>query len=113
MKLVIAYIRPERFDEVKAALVEKEIRRFSVISAEGRGLAPAMQETYRGSGLTLDMSKRIRIEIGVNDEFVERAVDAIVSTASTGEVGDGEVFIIPMDDCVRIRTGERGTTGIG
>lgn len=113
MKLIIAYIRPERLAATKEALLEKEIHRFSVISAEGRGLNPPMTETYRGAGIKLDLFKRIRLEIGVNDEFVQKAVDAITAGARTGVVGDGEIFIMPIEDCVRIRTGERGSTGIG
>ena len=113
MKLVIAYIQPERLNEVKQALFEKAIYKMSVTNALGCGQQAGYTETYRGSAIEVNLLKKVRIDIAVNDEFVEPCIEAIVKGARTGAIGDGKIFVVPFEECVRIRTGERGTAAIG
>ncbi len=101
MKLIIAYIQPERLNAVKQALFARDIYKMSVTNALGCGQQGGYVHMYRGAA------------IGVNDDYVEKTIEAIVEGARTGEIGDGKIFVLPMDECVRIRTGERGPAGIG
>lgn len=113
MKLIVAYIKPEKLNSVKQALFEKEIFKMSVTNALGCGEEHGYHETYRGVDIEVNLLKKVRIEIAANDEYVEKAISAIVDGAHTDKVGDGKIFVHQLDECVRIRTGERGKEAIG
>ena len=113
MKLIIAYIQPEQLNEVKQALYEKEIFRMSVTNALGCGQQKGYHETYRGADIEVNLLKKVRIEIAVNTDFVEPTIEAIISGARTGNIGDGKIFVMELEDCIRIRTGEKGPEAIG
>lgn len=113
MKHVIAYIRPERLNAVKKALFADGIGKISVLSALGCGEEPKYFENYRGVDAEVDLKKRIRVEIVITEPFLQKCVSAIIRGAQTGAVGDGKIFITPVEDCVRIRTGERGVAAVG
>ena len=113
MKLIIAYIQPERLNAVKQALFAREIYKMSVTNALGCGQQGGYVHMYRGATEEVTLHKKMRLAIGVNDDFVEKTIEAIVEGARTGDIGDGKIFVLPMDECVRIRTGERGPAAIG
>ncbi len=113
MKLVIAYIQPDKLNAVKKALYDKEIRKMSVTNALGCGQQGGQHESYRGADIEVNLLKKVRLEIAVNAEFVEATIDAIIAGARTGKIGDGKVFVLDLSECVRIRTGERGSEAIG
>jgi nitrogen regulatory protein P-II 1 len=113
MKLIIAYIQPDKLTAVKQALYEKEVFKMSVTNALGCGQQKGYHETYRGADIEVNLLKKVRIEIAVNDSFVETTVDAIIKGARSGKIGDGKIFIHSLDECIRIRTGERGAEAIG
>lgn len=113
MKLVIAYIKPERLPAVKAALFEKEVTKMSVTNALGCGQQMGYTETYRGAVVEVNLLKKVRLEIAVNEDFVKPAVDAIIRGAKTGNIGDGKIFVVDLGECIRIRTGETGKAAIG
>ena len=113
MKLIIAYIQPERLHAVKRALYEKEVFKISVTNALGCGEEKGFHEMYRGVDIEVNLLKKIRLEIAVNNDFVNPTVEAIIKGASTGKIGDGKIFIVPLDECIRIRTGEKGNAAIG
>ena len=113
MKLIIAYIQPEKLPAVKRALAEKEVARLSVTNAVGAGSQGGYHETYRGADIEVNLLKKVRIECAVNDDFVQPTVDAIIKGARTGKIGDGKIFIVPLEECIRIRTGETGSVAIG
>ena len=113
MKLIIAYIQPERLTSVKQALYDAEIFKMSVTNALGCGQQKGYHETYRGADIEVNLLKKIRLEIAVNDEFVESTVNALVKGARTGSIGDGKIFIMDLPECIRIRTGEKGAEAIG
>jgi len=113
MKLIIAYIQPDRLNAVKQALCAREIYKMSVTNALGCGQQGGYLHMYRGATEEVTLHKKMRLAIGVNDDYVEKTIEAIVEGARTGEIGDGKIFVLPMEECVRIRTGERGPAGIG
>ena len=113
MKLIIAYIQPEKLNKVKQALYEREIFKISVTNALGCGQQKGYHETFRGVEYEVNLLKKVRIEIAVNADFVQPTIDAIISAARTGTIGDGKIFIINLEECIRIRTGEKGTEAIG
>jgi len=113
MKLVIAYIQPERLNEVKRALYEREVYKISVTNALGCGQQKGYHESYRGVDFEVNLLKKVRIEIAVNDGFLEPTIEAIIAGARTGQIGDGKIFVVDLPECVRIRTGERGNKAIG
>ncbi len=113
MKLIIAYIKPERLNAVKQALFKREIFKLSVTTALGCGQQKGYVEQYRGVLKEVNLNKKMRLAIGVNDHFVEQTIEAICEGARTGHIGDGKIFVLPMEECVRIRTGERGPEAIG
>lgn len=113
MKLVVAYIQPEKLNSVKQALFEKEIHKMSVTNALGCGQQMGYHESYRGVDFEVNLLKKVRIEIAVNADFVQPTIDAIVAGARSGNIGDGKIFVLPLDNCVRIRTGEEGDAAIG
>jgi len=113
MKLIIAYIQPERLNAVKQELFKDEIHKISVTNAMGCGQQMGYTETYRGVDIEVNLLKKIRIEIAVTDQFVQTTVDAVIRGARSGEIGDGKIFILPIEDSIRIRSGERGDDAIG
>ncbi|MCU0688380.1 MAG: P-II family nitrogen regulator [Phycisphaerales bacterium] len=116
MKLIVAIIRPERLDEVRAALAQCDVYLMTVSECTGFGKQRGVTEVYRGQELHETLLPKIKVEIAVSEPFVEATVDAIVRAARSGEtgrVGDGKIFVLPMDDCIRIRTGESGQGAIG
>jgi nitrogen regulatory protein P-II 2 len=113
MKLIIAYIEPHKLNDVKQELFKAQIYKLSVTNALGHGQQAGFHESYRGVDEEVDLLKRVRIEIAVNESYVKPTVDAILSGARTGEIGDGKIFIVQLDDCIRIRSGETGKEAIG
>jgi nitrogen regulatory protein P-II 2 len=114
MKLIIAYIPPERLNEVKRKLYEAEVYKVSIIpNALGCGQQRGYTEEYRGVITEVNLRMKVRVEIAVNDNFVERTIEAIIAGARTGKIGDGKIFIVDLAECIRIRTGERSTEAIG
>ncbi|HMP72269.1 MAG TPA: P-II family nitrogen regulator [Kiritimatiellia bacterium] len=113
MKLITAYIQPERLNQVKQALYDAEIFKMSVTNALGCGQQKGYHESYRGADIEVNLLKKLRVEIAVNDEFVQPTIDAIIKGARTGKIGDGKIFVTDLSDCIRIRTGEKGKEAIG
>ena len=113
MKLIVAYIKPEKLNSVKQALYEKEVFKMSVTNALGCGQQKGYHESYRGVDMEVNLLKKVRLEIAVNDKFVDVTVDAIIAGAHTGNIGDGKIFVLDMQECIRIRTGDRGDDAIG
>ena len=113
MKLIIAYIQPEKLNDVKQALYAVEIYKLSVSNALGCGQQMGYHETYRGVDIEVNLLKKVRLEIAVNTDFVEPTIAAIVKGARTENIGDGKIFVLPLERCVRIRTGEEGNDAIG
>lgn len=113
MKLITAYIQPERLTAVKQALYERKVYKISITNALGCGQQRGYHETYRGADIEVNLLKKIRIEIAVNDDFIEPAVSGIIAGAKTGNIGDGKIFITSLEECIRIRTGEKGNDAIG
>ncbi len=112
MKLIIAIIKPFKLEEVKTALAEIGVEGMTVTEVKGFGRQKGHTEIYRGSEYTVDFLPKVKLEIGVADEVVAKAVAAIIKAAKTGKIGDGKVFVIPVDDVVRIRTDERGEAAL-
>src|SRR6056297_1265464 len=112
MKLIIAYIQPEKLSDVKQSLYSAEVYKMSVTNAMGCGQQKGYHETYRGVDVEVNLLKKVRIEIGVNEEFVQKTIDAIIEGARTGNIGDGKIFVMPLERCIRIRTGEEGSDAI-
>jgi nitrogen regulatory protein P-II 2 len=113
MKLVIAYIQPEKLNEVKRALYAAKVYKISVTNALGCGQQKGYHETYRGVEVEVNLLKKVRLEIAVNEDFVKPTVDAITEGARTGKIGDGKIFVVDLPQCIRIRTGETGSVAIG
>ena len=113
MKLITAYIQPEKLNDVKQSLYAAEVYKMSVTNALGCGQQKGYHETYRGVDVEVNLLKKIRLDIAINDDFVQKAVDAIVSGARTGNIGDGKIFVVPLERTIRIRTGEEGSDAIG
>lgn len=113
MKLIIAYIQPERLNAVKQALYEREVFKMSATNALGCGQQKGYHEQYRGVDVEVNLLKKIRLEIAVNDTFVNPTVEGIIKGARTGKIGDGKIFILDLPECIRIRTGEKGGEAIG
>ena len=113
MKLIIAYIQPEKLNDVKQALDEAEVFKMSVTNALGCGQQRGYQESYRGVPIEVNLLKKVRLEIAVNEHFVQPVVDAIIRGARTGEIGDGKIFVVDLPECIRIRTGQTGNEAIG
>ena len=106
VKLVIGIVRPEKVNDVLEALYRAEIRGFSMMRVQGHGGELDHVETYRGTTVQMGLSEKVRFEIAVTEEFVQSAIDALCDGARTGEVGDGKIFVMDLDQVVRIRTGE-------
>jgi nitrogen regulatory protein P-II 1 len=113
MKLIIAYVQPHALNEVKQELYKAEVFKISVTNAMGCGQQKGYTEQYRGVETEVNLLKKVRVEIAVNDNFVKSTVDAIIRGARSGEIGDGKIFILPIEETIRIRTGETGSAAIG
>ena len=114
MKLIIAVIQPEELPEIKEELLRRKIYKFTVTNAKGQGVEYPLQEVYRGVAHEIKLLNKVRLEIAVNDEFVEPTVKAITKVAKKdGDKGRGKIFILPIEECIRIRTGETGKEAIG
>ncbi len=113
MKLIIAYIQPEKLNAVKQALYERDVTKMSVTNALGCGQQGGFHESYRGVDIEVNLLKKVRIEIAVNDDYAKPTIDAIIAGAKTGKIGDGKIFVVDLADCIRIRTGEIGSAAIG
>ncbi len=112
MKKIEAIIKPFKLDEVKEALIEAGITGITVSEVKGHGRQQGHTELYRGAEYVVDFLPKIKLEIFVNDEFVDVTVNAILEHARTGKIGDGKIFILPVDEAIRIRTGERGKDAV-
>jgi nitrogen regulatory protein P-II 2 len=113
MKLIIAYIQPHKLQDVKKVLYKNEVYKMSVTNALGCGEQQGYEESYRGIKFEVNLLKKVRLEIAVNENFVERTINAIIEGARSGEIGDGKIFVVDLPECIRIRTGEKGNKAIG
>ncbi len=113
MKLVVAIIKPDRLEAVKEELYRADVNLMTVSEVLGHGRQMGVTEVYRGAKEMGNLLRKIRLEIAVNEDFVEPTVKAIIKGAQTGEVGDGKIFVLDLADCIRIRTEERGHAAIG
>lgn len=113
MRLIIAYIQPHKLEDVKKALAEAQVAKMSVTNSLGCGAQMGFEESYRGIKFEVNLLKKIRLEIAVNEDFLDKTVETIISAARTGEIGDGKIFVMELTDCIRIRTGEHGKEAIG
>lgn len=112
MKLVVAIIRPEKLNEVLEALFKADVRGLTITRAQGHGGEVVTVTNYRGTTAKMELHDKVRLDIGVSDPFVEVTVQAILRSARTGEVGDGKVFVVPVEHVYRIRTGERDVDAV-
>lgn len=113
MKLIIAMIQPYKLPDVKKALFDAEVHKMTVNNVLGCGQQKGYTETYRGVIHEVNLLKKVRLEIAVNEDFVQPTIDAIIKGAKTGKIGDGKIFVLELPECIRIRTGERGGKAIG
>jgi len=113
MKMIVAVVQPERLDRVKEALFNAEVHKMTVSRVRGCGQQGGYDEHYRGQVKTINLLEKIRLEIAVNDDFVEPTIRAIVKGAKSGAIGDGKIFVMPLEQCIRIRTDEQGGAAIG
>ena len=113
MKMITALIQPNKLEDVKKALFEAEVHKMTVTSALGCGQQKGYTETFRGVISEINLLNKLRIDIAVNESFVEPTINAITRAARTGNIGDGKIFVTELAECIRIRTGERGTEAIG
>ena len=115
MKMIIAIIQPSKLEAVKQALSEVEVFRLTVSDVQGYGRQKGHTEIYRGHEYTVNLIRKVKLEIAVNDDFVDPTVEAILKAGKTGDegkIGDGKIFILPLEEIIRIRTGERGGEAI-
>jgi nitrogen regulatory protein P-II 1 len=112
LKLVVAIVRPEKLGDVLESLYRAEVRGLTLHHVQGHGGEMEHVETYRGTTVKMDLSDKVRLEIGVSDHFVEPTVKAILSSARTGEVGDGKIFVLPVEKVYRIRTAEEDQAAV-
>jgi len=113
MKLVVAMVQPRKLPDVKKALFDADIHKMTVTNVLGCGQQKGFSETYRGVVHEVNLLKKVRFEVAVNEEFVDATIEAIVKGAKTGKIGDGKIMVLPLERCVRIRTGEEGKDAIG
>ena len=112
MKLIVAIIRPDKLGDVLEALYRAEVRGLTVTRVQGHGGEMEHVENYRGTTVKMELHPKVRLEIGVSDAFVQPTIDAILSGARTGDVGDGKIFVMPVERIVRIRTGEENHAAV-
>ncbi|MDX9703696.1 MAG: P-II family nitrogen regulator [Candidatus Auribacterota bacterium] len=113
MKLIIAMIQPHKLPDVKKALFDAEVHKMTITNVLGCGQQKGFSETYRGVVHEVNLLKKVRLEIAVNEDFVQPTIDAIIKGARTGKIGDGKIFVLDLPQCIRIRTGEKGNEAIG
>lgn len=113
MKMIVAIVRPEAGEAIKEALDKAEIHRMTVSNVKGCGQQKGFVESYRGHQTKINLLSKIRFEVAVNDKYVKSTVDAIMKAARTDNIGDGKIFVMPIEECYRIRTGEEGPEAIG
>ena len=113
MRLIIAYIQPHKLQDVKKALYKSEVHKMSVTNALGCGEQQGYEESYRGIKFEVNLLKKVRLEIAVNEDFADKTIEAIIEGAKTGQIGDGKIFVLDLSECIRIRTGEKGKKAIG
>ncbi len=113
MKLIIAMIQPHKLPDVKQALYDADVYKMTVTNALGAGQQKGYTETYRGVIHEVNLLKKIKLEIAVNEDFVKPTVDAIIKGARSGRIGDGKIFVMELLECIRIRTGEEGGKAVG
>lgn len=113
MKLIVAYIQPHKLNDVKQELYKAAVYKLSVTNALGCGQQKGYHESYRGVDEEVNLLKKVRLEIAVNQDFVQPTIDAIIRGARSGQIGDGKIFVTNLDECIRIRTGETGRDAIG
>ena len=113
MKYIIAIVQPDRVDDVLRLLEEKEIHLVTVTNVLGRGRQKGIAEVYRSHKEAGSLLRKVKMEIAVNDNYVEPTVQAVLQGARTGQVGDGKIFVLDLEECIRIRTGETGGVAIG
>ncbi|MDP8266864.1 MAG: P-II family nitrogen regulator [Candidatus Aceula meridiana] len=113
MKLIIAMIQPHKLPDVKKALFAADVHKMTVTNVLGCGQQKGFSETYRGVVHQVNLLKKVRLEIAVNEEFVDLTIKAIAKGAKTGNIGDGKIFVLDLPQCIRIRTGETGNKAIG
>jgi nitrogen regulatory protein P-II 1 len=112
VKLVIGIVRPEKANDVLESLYRAEVRGISISRVQGHGGELDRVETYRGTTVKMELSEKVRFEIAVSDSFVEPTIEALCAGARTGEVGDGKIFVVPLERAVRIRTGETDRSAV-
>lgn len=112
MKLVVAIVRPDKLNDVLEALFRADVQGLTISRVQGHGGETEQVETYRGTTVKMELYEKVRLEIGVSDHFVEPTVKAILSSARTGEVGDGKIFVLPVEKVYRIRTGEEDRAAV-
>ncbi|MFA5236478.1 MAG: P-II family nitrogen regulator [Methanoregula sp.] len=112
MKMIKAMIRPEKFEAIKMALDEAGFGALTVFDVEGRGVQKGIKQQYRGAEYITDLIPKRQLEIVVADESAEKVIEVIKKAAYTGKIGDGQIFVLPVEDSIRVRTGERGNSGI-
>ena len=113
MKLIVAIIRPEKLDDVQQALSQVEVYLMTASDVRGCGRQRGFKENYRGTEGVIRLLSKVKLEIAVNEDFVLPAVNAIKKAAHSGNIGDGKIFVLPLEEAYRIRTGEEGTAAIG
>jgi nitrogen regulatory protein P-II 1 len=113
MKYIIAIIRPEKLEAVQQALNEHEIYLMTVSDVRGCGRQRGFTETYRGNEVVIRLLSKVKLEIAVNEDYVARTIETIASVGKTGKIGDGKIFVLPLEHVTRIRTGETGNVAIG
>ena len=113
MKIITAMIQPHKLPDVKQALFDAEVHKMTVTNVLGCGQQRGYTETYRGVAHRVNLLKKVRLDIAVNEDFVKPTIDAIIKGARTGNIGDGKIFVVDLDRCIRIRTGEEGNDAIG
>jgi nitrogen regulatory protein P-II 1 len=112
VKLITAIVRPEKLSEILEALFKAEVRGLTISRSQGHGGETEQVETYRGSTVKMELVEKVRLDIGVSDPFVQVTIDAILRSARTGEVGDGKIFVLPVEKAIRIRTGEEDLAAV-
>jgi nitrogen regulatory protein P-II 1 len=113
MKKIEAFIQPEQFENVKRELFAADVHKMSVSHVRGCGQQKGYTESFRGQVVEINLLPKIKIEIAVNEDFVQPTIDAIIRGARTGNIGDGKIFVLDLPQCIRVRTGETGTEAIG
>jgi nitrogen regulatory protein P-II 2 len=113
MKMIVAIIRPEKLEAVQEALAAHEIYLMTVSDVRGCGRQRGFKEQFRGNQVVIRLLSKVKLEIAVNDHFVKPAIDSIIDAAHSGNIGDGKIFVLPLDEVYRIRTRETGTAAIG